>query len=127
MRSVLSSTAAFSTEWPSANARSSDCATSDRNSLSAAAEESLWIVDVSAVGSAVGSEREGPEAEVREEVRESAENSDSVSVSDAEVVEPASESSRSEAVSPGRCVLAICRRDAEHEKRTYPHESLVVV
>ena len=39
MRSVLSSTAAFSTECPSANARSSDCAASDRNSLSAAARD----------------------------------------------------------------------------------------
>ena len=89
------------------------------------------MAEVSAEGSTADDrEMEGPEAEVAEEVRERPcmpENSDSVSVSEAEVVDPPSESSRSEAVPPGRCVLAICHRDAEHGKRTYPHESLIVV
>ena len=104
MRSVLSSTDAFSTEWPSTNARSSDWATSERNSVSAAAEDRVWMAEVCAEGSA-GDERErdGPEAEVAEEMREREcpeEKSDSVSVSEAEVVEPTSESSRSETLSP---------------------------
>ena len=62
MRSVLSSTAAFSTEWPSSNARSSDRVTSEKNSDSAAAVESAWI-DCGVAA--------GLEMEEREEVRES--------------------------------------------------------
>jgi len=37
MRNVFSSTAALSTEWPSENARSNDCATSALNSVSTTA------------------------------------------------------------------------------------------
>ncbi len=91
----------------------------------------MWIADVSVVGSALGSDSEGPEKEVREELREKlAENSDSVSDSDsdAEVVEPASDSSRSEAASPA---CAYVNQDLTRlfglERHTYSHEPLVVV
>lgn len=98
MRSVLSSTAAFSTEWPSANARSSDCVTSALNSCSAAAVESAWI-DSAPLGAA-------PlpcETEEREEVRESAgkeELSLSSSSSDESEKSVWAFESRSAAVSP---------------------------
>lgn len=96
MRSVLSSTDALSTSCPSANARSSDCATSALNSLSAAASESAERLSVCA----------GCEREEREDVRERGAKED-VDVSPSVSLPLSSESSasdgtRSDAESPGR-------------------------
>lgn len=90
----------------------------------------MWMAEVCAEGSA-GDERErdGPEAEVAEEMREREcpeEKSDSVSVSEAEVVEPASESSRSEALSPAY-FTSIYVKQYICAQQTYPHKPLVVI
>lgn len=82
-------------EWPSSNARSSDCLTSLRNSDSAAALERLWTAAVDGM----------EEKEEREDVRDSPGKEDvSDSESDSSEEESGaslSESSKSDAVSPG--------------------------
>ena len=58
--------------------------------------------------------------------RESPEKSDSVSASEAEVVEPASESSRSEALAPVY-FTSVYVKQYICAQRTYPHKPLVVI
>jgi len=95
IRSVLSSTAASSTECPSVNARSRDCVTSLLNSDSAALEsemESDWTCE--------GSELMDDAPDAPKPRRDPSSSSSSDDSDSDEVTDPASSNSRSEASSP---------------------------
>lgn len=93
MRNVFNSTEALSTECPSANARSRDAMTSDRNSDSATASEEGRSIEAVGAEPPVGSKSESEP--------NSLSSSESESFSLPEDAEPASVKSRSEASSPG--------------------------
>ena len=94
IRSVLSSTAALSTEWPSANARARLACTSAWNSFSACASSAATA------RAEIGRADEDEDTDALPFTKGMPSSSDSSSESEDEVTEPASERSRSEVLSP---------------------------
>lgn len=120
IRKVLSSTAALSTECPSANARSRDNRTSCLNSDSSLASAEAAIP----LGVLSGSELVEEDAPMPKFNPEVSFSSSELSLSSSEeVIEPGSERSRSDALSPVQMFHAQAkpRRERTLKSQTYAH------